>query len=46
MITGESDPATASVAMRYGAVDFIVKPIETHDLISRIRSVMQNALAV
>lgn len=43
MLTGHGDVPTAVYSMKLGAADFVEKPVQRHDLISRIRAVLADA---
>ena len=40
MVTGDSDVPTATAALHHGAVDFVTKPIESAELLCRIREIV------
>lgn len=40
MVTGDCDLPTATAAYRNGAADFITKPVDMQELITRIRAVL------
>jgi RNA polymerase sigma factor (sigma-70 family) len=43
VISGHGDVATARTALRAGAVDFIEKPIDEHDLLEAVASALRSA---